>query len=588
MTTRIENVLAARNASLNDENDWEEFALTDVKVLVPGKTRYANVLSASADNPVRVTGQLDVVEEDQEELVLDDSYRNKRVLIDNVTHYAYGQHDDGEIGLWVAGTAGWFSIAPARGYKPMFNEMVEAIDLLYFLADQHQKSRRRGKKWNPKVDYLFEEYTKHTNGACEDAEDSAEVFYKHHEFLINQMVQGKENVDWASTPIYSHLRELYLDVFERAEAAAHGTQEEGGSDEESDEESEVSPDAAEVGRAQADTIFEVVLDMKESGLLSKRRLNVMTVAETLLKRYEMSSLDYALDLIRARAGLLMEMMDNARTATFDWSQKAIYRQLKELESSGSLKAISDTPLHPRTRREDGSSSPLAEESEDDDEIPLPKGRRRKVRKSLLRPKMSSISVKGAGKRNRQAEIGSTDSEDEIKEPPESDDTPSRSRGHRLVHDPFSSKVNESTCSVVSGSDVALVRKTPMQEIFESLMTARPAINSNNENIYQAPEAPDPADLPADTWMCPVQGCGKTIYKASSKRSKEAILDHSLVHAEDTQTKLNLVFAEQRQNVNLSVSHLVSRIREFSSHQESAGASDESDLRDSTSPKRIKL
>ncbi|KLJ09535.1 hypothetical protein EMPG_15061 [Blastomyces silverae] len=584
MTTRIENVLAARNAYLNDENDWEEFALTDVKVLVPGKTRYANVLSASADNPVRVTGQLEVVEGDQEELVLDDSYRNKRVLIDNVTHYAYGQHDDGEIGLWVAGAAGWFSIAPARGYKPMFNEMVEAIDLLYFLADQHQKSRRRGKKWNPKVDYLFDEYTKHTNGACEDAEDSAEVFYKHHEFLINRMVQGKENVDWASTPIYAHLRELYLDVFERAEAAAHETQEEG----ESDEESEVSPDAADVGRAQADTIFEVVLDMKESGLLSKRRLNVTTVAETLLKRYEMSSLDYALDLIRARAGLLIEMMDNAQTATFDWSSKAIYRQLKELESSGSLEGISDTPLHPRARREDGSSSPLAEESEDDDEIPIPKGRRRKVRKSLLRPKMSSVSVKGAGKRNRQAEIGNTDSEDEFKEPPESDDTPSKSRGHRLVHDPFSSRVNESTRSIVSGSDVTSVRKTPMQEIFESLMTASPTINNNSENINQATEPPDAADLPADTWICPAQGCGKTIYKASSKRSKEAILDHSLVHAEDTQTKLKLVFAEQRQNVNASVSHLVSRIRDFGSRQESAGTSDESDLRDSTSPKRIKL
>ncbi|OAT12486.1 hypothetical protein BDBG_07820 [Blastomyces gilchristii SLH14081] len=570
MTTRIENVLAARNASLNDENDWEEFALTDVKVLVPGKTRYANVLSASADNPVRVTGQLEVVEKEQEELVLDDSYRNKRVLIDNVTHYAYGQHDDGEIGLWVAGAAGWFSIAPARGYKPMFNEMVEAIDLLYFLADQHQKSRRRGRKWNPKVNYLFDEYTKHTNGACEDAEDSAEVFYKHHEFLINRMVQGKENVDWASTPIYAHLRELYLDVFERAEAAANETQEEV----ESDEESEVSPDAVDVGRAQADTIFEVVLDMKESGLLSKRRLNVTTVAETLLKRYEMSSLDYALDLIRARAGLLTEMMDNAQTATFDWSSKAIYRQLKELESSGCLKGISDTPLHPRARREGGSSSPLAEESEDDDEIPVPKGRRRKVRKSLLRPKMSSVSVKAAGKRNRQTEIGNTDSEDEFNEPPESDDTPSKSRGHRLVHDPFSSRVNESTRSIVSGSDVASVRKTPMQEVFEGLMTASPTINNNSENINQATEPPDLADLPADTWICSVQGCGKTIYKASSKRSKEAILDHSLVHAEDTQAKLNLVFAEQRHNVNASVSHLVSRIRDFGSHQESAGTSDE--------------
>ncbi|OAX81166.1 hypothetical protein ACJ72_04493 [Emergomyces africanus] len=581
MTTRIENVLAARDPTLNDENDWEEFALTDVKVLVPGKTRYANILSASADNPVRVTGQLEIVEEEQEELVLDDSYRNKRVLIDNVTHYAYGQHDDGEIGLWVAGSAGWFSIAPARGYKPMFNEMVEAIDLLYFLADKHQKSRRRGQKWNPKIDYLFDEYTKHTNGACEDAEDAAEVFYKHHEFLIKQMVRGKENVDWASTPVYAHLRELYLDVFERAEATELGNQERS----ESDEESEASPNASDVGGAQAETIFEVILDMKESGLLSKRRLNVTTVAETLLKRYEMSSLNYALNLIRARAGLLIEMLDNAQTATFDWSQKAIYRQLKELESSEGLQGFSTTPLHPRTPKEEGSSSPLGEESEDDNEILVPKGRRRRVRKSLLRPKMSSVSAKGAGKRNRQAALGSTDSEEEIEALPQSENTPSKIRGHRLVHDPLSAKVNESTRSIASGSDVASVRKTPMQEIFESLMSSNPAMDINYENMNHSTQSPDPSNLPPDTWVCSIQGCGKIITKASSRRSKEAILDHSLVHAEDTQTKLNLVFAEQRHNVNVSVNHLVNRIRDFGgTHHEPAGTSDELAICLSSPPK----
>lgn len=78
-------------------------------------------------------------------------------MIDNVTHYAFGQHGDGEIGIWVAGRAGWFSISPARGYKPFFNDMVEAIDLLYFLIDRHQKRRRRRKDWNPSVEYLGEE-----------------------------------------------------------------------------------------------------------------------------------------------------------------------------------------------------------------------------------------------------------------------------------------------------------------------------------------------------------------------------------------------------------------------------------------------
>ncbi|KAK2792032.1 hypothetical protein FQN52_004142 [Onygenales sp. PD_12] len=583
MTTRIENVLAARDPSLTDENDWEEFALTDVKVLVPGKARYANVLSASTESPVCVTGQLEIVEEEQESLVLDDDYRSKRVLIENVTHYAYGQHEDGQIGVWVAGSAGWFSITPAKGYKPMFNEIVEAIDLLYFLADKHQNTGRRSKKWNPKIDYLLDEYTRHTNGACEDAEDAAEVFYKHHEFLIKQMVRGRENVDWATTPLYAHLRELYPEVFEHAEQSAQGTEDESESEEESDE----SLDTPHEGKAQADTIFETILDMKESGLLSKRRLNVAAVGETLLKRYEMDSLDYALDLIRARAGLLLEMMDNARTPTFDWSTKAIYRELKGMESHEIIQDISATPLHPRATKEDSSSAEDEDEDEDDDEIPIPKGRRRRVRKSLLRPKMSSVSAKRAGKRNQQADVENTDSDEEIEEPLLAEDTPSKVRGHRLVHDPLSVKVNESTRSIISGSDGVSVRKTPMQEIFDSIMSSDPTNSSSSNKIHTA-EPPATIDLPPDSWVCSVQGCGKVIYKASSKRSKEAILDHSLVHAEDTQTKLNLVFAEQKHNVNVSVSHLVSRIRDFAAHQESNGdGTAELDI-GSSSPKRVKL
>ena len=90
-------------------------------------------------------------------VVLDEDYLSKRIVVENVTHYAYGQHNDGEVGIWVSGRAGWFSISPAKGYRPMFNEMVEAIDLLYFLADRHQKKRRKRKDWNPSLEYLCEE-----------------------------------------------------------------------------------------------------------------------------------------------------------------------------------------------------------------------------------------------------------------------------------------------------------------------------------------------------------------------------------------------------------------------------------------------
>lgn len=68
MTSREDSVLAARDPSLTDENDWEEFSLSEVRVLVPGKSRYANLLTASPSSPVQVTGCLDEVEEEQESL----------------------------------------------------------------------------------------------------------------------------------------------------------------------------------------------------------------------------------------------------------------------------------------------------------------------------------------------------------------------------------------------------------------------------------------------------------------------------------------------------------------------------------------
>lgn len=39
----------------------------------------------------------------------------------------------------------------------MYNDMVEAIDLLYFLVDRHQRRRRKRRTWDPSFEYLCEE-----------------------------------------------------------------------------------------------------------------------------------------------------------------------------------------------------------------------------------------------------------------------------------------------------------------------------------------------------------------------------------------------------------------------------------------------
>ncbi|EAW13092.1 uncharacterized protein ACLA_015300 [Aspergillus clavatus NRRL 1] len=569
MTSREDSVLAARDPSLTDENDWEEFSLSEVRVLVPGKSRYANLLTASPDNPVQVTGCLDEVEEEQESLVLDPDYLTKRIVIENVTHYAYGQHSDGEVGVWIAGRAGWFSINPARGYKPMFNDVVEAIDLLYFLADRHQPKRRRRKNWNPTVEYLCEEYVNHTHGICEDADDSAEVFYKHRGFLLSRMLKGEEKVEWTKTHLFEHLCEKFPEDFEEIKAmheskqGADAMDEDENEDEDEKKDEDVNGDPEEpihvhdptiASKTQADAIYQVILDLKEAGHLAKRQLNLELLASTLVSRFEIENAEYAQDLISSRASIIIELMDEAKTPNFDWSRKVIYRELKAASERNELKHITLTPLRPRSSEEEQSSE---EESELEENRRL---RRRQVRKSVLRPKLSSFSTKQIGKRTRSAAIDPDDMSDDNREGVDEFETPSKVRGHELVRDPLSTRAKRRTRSILSESASTPLQKAPLQETLQSRNTSVSAPDQDSSIV----DVLHGDDAPSDTWVCQVRGCDKVINKRNSKRGKEMIQDHSLAHADDTKAKLDLVFAEQRLNINLRVDNLLDRIREMGS------------------------
>ncbi|PYH44580.1 uncharacterized protein BP01DRAFT_357567 [Aspergillus saccharolyticus JOP 1030-1] len=570
MTSREDNVLAARNPALTDENEWEEFSLSEVRVLVPGKSRYANLLSASPDYPVQVTGCLDEVEEEQESLVLDPEYLTKRIVLDNVTHYAYGQHNDGEVGFWVAGRAGWFSISPAKGYKPMFNEVVEAIDLLYFLADRHKRKRGRRRFGGPSLEYLCEEYVSHTHGICEDADDSAEVFYKHHSFLLSRMLKGEEDVQWTTTSIFIHLSEKFPVDYEQIKAQIEGVDEVNSDEEEettpdnTDDEASRAADSSGSTKADANAIYQVILDLKEEGYLAKRQLNLELVASTLVSRFEIEDDEYARSRIASSAEVILELMDEAKTSSFDWSRKVIYRELKaasKQHDGASQEAF--TPLRPRLL-EDEASSP-----EDSDQEDLSRKRKRRVLKSVLRPK-STVATKRTGKRTRNA---ATDTDEESTTNADAMDefeTPSKVRGHDLVRDPLSTRAKRTTRSILSDSESAVptMQKTSRQDVLQSRNTSVSAADIDSLS-HEEPEVDgaNGEDVQSDTWTCQVRGCGKIVYKCSTKRGRQLIQDHSLAHADDTKARLDLVFAEQRLNIGLPVDNLLSRIREMAGGDE---------------------
>lgn len=311
-----------------------------------------------------------------------------------------------------------------------------------------------------------------------------------------------------------------------------------------------TPDPTAVSKGQADAIYQVILDLKEAGHLAKRQLNLELVASTLMTRFEIDSLEYAHNLLSSTGSAILESMNEARTNTFDWSKKVIYRELKAASRKNKTENVTFTPLRPRIADDDDSS-----DEESDNEHPL-RRRRPRHRKSVLRPK-SQIATKKRGKRTRSALANEYDTSDDNREAMDEVETPSKVRGgHDLVRDPLSNTARRRTRSILSDSEATpAIERTPLQE----------TLQSRNTSVSAAERAADmdsslDINHATDTWNCQVPGCDKAIAKATSKRGQEMIQDHSLVHADDTKAKVDLVVAEQRLNLGLSVDNLLGRIR----------------------------
>ncbi|CAI7675178.1 unnamed protein product [Penicillium palitans] len=553
MTSREETVLAPTDSSIADENDWWEFGLTDVKVLKPGKMLYANLLDATEQNPVQVIGCLEPLRGDQEHLVLNPDNPPKRIIIDEVTHYAYGQTEDKSIELWVAGKAGWYDIiSPAKGFTPTYNRMVQAIDMLYFLVDKHQQGK---KQINPSFRSLCEQYTYHTYGSCETREQSAEVFATHATFLLRCMIQGDADVEWKKTNVFVHLRRQFHDDYNRLMEELSPSEE---SESEPQEEPEVATprhQPAAISKSQADAIYQLLKDLREEGHLAKRRLHIDLLGERLAERFSFSNED-AQKIIAIRASTVLEMMDEE---DFRWSRYVIHRELTHASTkSAPLPASLLTPLDSQ------------EESSDDE-------RYGRTQKSVLRPKVHTVSNKVTGKRNRNAStnqqtVESNDEEDQ-EDTDEIDDTeeietPSKTRGHELIRDPFSATKprTRSFLSASGGAASSLMKSLFKENIKKDKLQTPPVSSSPSRQSPQTPERDPIPDTPqeieesidetSDTWTCRMPGCEKVILTTDKIERKKLVGDHAGEHEWEMQMKVELMESEKRMHSSFPVSNLM--------------------------------
>lgn len=151
-------------------------------------------------------------------------YKAVELEILNVTRFSYGQTEDGEIVIWALGQAGWFELRPAKSYKDIYDEMEEAVQILYFATDIHEESRKNDS--GPAAELIFQEASKKDSSRygceankkqyaederfqCQDVAKAQRIFHKHRQFLIMCMLNQAQGIKWSNTPLFQYFRRQF-------------------------------------------------------------------------------------------------------------------------------------------------------------------------------------------------------------------------------------------------------------------------------------------------------------------------------------------------------------------------------------------
>jgi hypothetical protein len=310
-----------------------------------------------------------------------------------------------------------------------------------------------------------------------------------------------------------------------------------------------------ISKSQANAVYQLLKDLRAEGHLAKRRLHIDLLRERLAERYSFSK-DDAQQIIAIRADAVLELMDEE---DFRWSRYVIHRELTHASSqSAPLPAALLTPLD-------------AQEESSDDE------RYGRTQKSVLRPKVTTVSNKVNGKRNRNAstnqQIVGSNSEDDQEDTDEIDEieTPSKTRGHELIRDPFSAskpRTRSLLSASSSGAGSSLMKslfKDNMKDKLQSSVSVSPTPHKPlTPERDSTPDAPpqeieestvDISDI-SDTWTCRMPGCDKVVTSTDRQERKKLIGDHAGEHDWETQMKVELMESEKRMHASFPVNNLM--------------------------------
>ncbi|KAK3700783.1 hypothetical protein LTR37_015755 [Vermiconidia calcicola] len=529
-------ILAPRDPSITDDNEWPIFRLSDATVHLRNTFEHASLLSASEQHPLTVTGKLKLVpdideDEDEDDADYDDLRcallrRTKQgtvpIEVHDVRTFSYS--DTGE--LWAAGASGWFTIRPSKAYKSVYDQMIESVNTFYFVADAYKTPRRKGKGKQAigLPDYttqeLFEKYAAEEMEVGNGAQEAAQKIYQNREFLLAEMIAGKQDIVWGKNPLYVHLmRKFSKDYARIKERLVNGL-------------------AMREGRHSA-----------AQPQPHARQPSLDTTSTTSSKRGRGRPRKYPpTDAISIGSSSV------ASSALKDASRK------KAPRAAGIMtKQISQKP----TRRHEAISTsitatPEIQESQPDPGPSTPES----DAESNPRPPKSSLRLKPTKPSKGPPKSNKRPPPDEEADDPAPRSSPAPA-GKRKREDPptdarHAPKRRHSKHEVDEGIDMPTSPSSTSEEVAQDDQAVGGAATTESASLpLRLNHVPDP--LQQDTWLCALDGCTHKVYSASLPASQKLIREHYKLHAYDDDERVRMV--RKLQAPSLPTGRLMKKVKD---------------------------
>jgi hypothetical protein len=500
-----ELVLQPVAKSIADENEWPCFQLQQAEVVaIDGKTP-VSLLNADLDGPFFVRGKL-IVEREEYPLRLRKDYTNGLVEVSDVKAFSIAEDP---LTLWAAGKAGWYEIKPSKSYQRIYDEMIEGIDLYWFLRTTHETAREKakGKTRTPHVDIetLHAKYIDHSKRKL-----SIHAFHqlcaKHAQFLLSQLRKPGARRDWCYTIFYKWLQEYCADVYRLYEPSVAGA---------SSSRTESTSPRKSSSTLQLGTpvlIVDFMNELHESGRVRMWRMNVSALTKAMVREFDIESEEFAKEVLTAHAKRIFDLLGE------EWAVSKIYHKLESFIMNASRR-----PGPAEKRAMKWYLQRRQKEESEKERSPSP---------VVIRRSRAGKGGKGAGKgalyRPQGTPLGKRKAVDSDEDPvPQSSKRPRSSKG-------FVEATSDEEEEVVDDED----QEAEDQHLDEET-EAKAEIVLERTILSGEPQGPN------GLWTCQKEGCGHTVPLADTPRGKAEVKRHFIEHEDEIKLRQDMVEAAKR-------------------------------------------